>query len=126
MPGVIPNVRDPDRTPVVPAWYCAGVVGPCGWRASDGDRVAEHARAADRFAREIVGFFNVIPCSALAAADGQHVGRFPSQSGLDLEGGFVVLRLTNAVRPRNDESRVVWRLVVLGLVPFNAVSSRRR
>jgi hypothetical protein len=40
----------------MPAWYRAGVVGACEWRASEGDRDAEHAYAADRFAREIVGF----------------------------------------------------------------------
>jgi hypothetical protein len=37
-------------------WFQDGVVGVCGWRASDGDRDAEHAVPADRFAREIVGF----------------------------------------------------------------------
>ena len=40
----------------------------------EGDRVAEHAYAADRFAREIVGFLKVIG-GALAAADRQPVGR---------------------------------------------------
>src|SRR5688500_9246782 len=29
---VIANRGDPDRTPVVPAWYDAGVVGACGWQ----------------------------------------------------------------------------------------------
>ena len=37
---------------------------------------AEHAHAADRFARKIVGFLKVIG-GALAAADGQAVGRLP-------------------------------------------------
>jgi hypothetical protein len=35
---------------------------------------AEQAHAADRFAREIVGFLKALP-SALAAADGQAVRR---------------------------------------------------
>jgi len=38
------------------------------------DRAAEHAHAADRFAREIVGFLTPFG-GALAAADGQAVGR---------------------------------------------------
>jgi hypothetical protein len=58
----------------MPAWFSAGVVGACGWRASEGDRVAEHAYAADRFAREIGGFLKVVG-GALAAADRQTVGR---------------------------------------------------
>jgi hypothetical protein len=33
------------------------------------------ALQSDRFAREIVGFFEVTSCSALAAADAQAVGR---------------------------------------------------
>jgi hypothetical protein len=41
------------------------------WMAS---RAAEHAYAADRFAREIVGFLKVLG-SALAAADRQPVRR---------------------------------------------------
>ena len=41
---------------------------------SDGDRDAEQAVAADRFAREIVGFLKASH-SALAAAERQHVGR---------------------------------------------------
>ena len=49
-------------------WNRAGVVGGCGWRANDDDRVAEHAYAADRFAREIVGFLTVV-LDALAAAE---------------------------------------------------------
>jgi len=40
--------------PVVPAWFCADVVGTCHSRSEDGDRSAEHGIAADRFAREIV------------------------------------------------------------------------
>jgi len=32
------------------------VVGTCGWHPNDGDRSAEQAVAADRFAREIVRF----------------------------------------------------------------------
>ena len=55
-------------------WNRAGVVGGCGWRANDDDRVAEHAYAADRFAREIVGLLKVVG-GALAAADRQTVGR---------------------------------------------------
>ena len=58
----------------MPAWYQDGVVGACGWRASDGDRDAEHAYAADRCAREIVGFLKARR-GALAAADRQAVGR---------------------------------------------------
>jgi hypothetical protein len=56
MQGVVADGCDTDRTPVVPTWFQDGVVGACGWQASDGDRVAEQAVAADRFAREIVRF----------------------------------------------------------------------
>jgi len=38
-------------------------------------RSAQPGIAADRFAREIIGFFDVIPCGALAAAECQAVGR---------------------------------------------------
>jgi hypothetical protein len=55
---VIPDVRDTDRTLVVQMWYCAGVVGACSWRSNDSDRSAEHAHAADRCAREIVGILS--------------------------------------------------------------------
>ena len=54
-------------------WYRAGVVGGCGWRANDDDRVAEHAYAADRCAREIGGFLKARR-GARAAADRQAVG----------------------------------------------------
>jgi hypothetical protein len=40
----------------MPAWFPEGVVGACGWRPEMVDRDAEHAYAADRFAREIVAF----------------------------------------------------------------------
>src|SRR3982751_6193877 len=43
-----------------------------GGNPSDGDRDAEHAVAADRFAHKIVGFLAV--CAALAAAERQPVG----------------------------------------------------
>jgi len=56
MQSVLPDGRDSNRTPVVPVWYYAGVVGACGWRLNDSERSAEHAVAADRFAREIVAF----------------------------------------------------------------------
>jgi len=46
----------PTKRPLCRVWYPAGVVGACGWHISDGDRDAEHAYAADRFAREIVRF----------------------------------------------------------------------
>jgi len=52
---------------------CAGVVGACGWYANDGCRSAEQAVAADRFAREIVGFLKASP-GALAAAERQALG----------------------------------------------------
>jgi hypothetical protein len=45
----------------VQVWYYAGVVGGCGWRSSDGERDAEHAAVADRFAHEIVGILAGIP-----------------------------------------------------------------
>jgi hypothetical protein len=64
----------PDQGPLCRVWYHAGVVGGCGWQASDGDRSAEHAYAADRCAHEIVGFLKVVG-GALAAADRQAVGR---------------------------------------------------
>jgi hypothetical protein len=47
--------------------------------ARNGGPAAEHAPAADRFAREIVGFLKVVG-GALAAADGQTVGRQPSNT----------------------------------------------
>jgi hypothetical protein len=37
-------------------WYCAGVVRSCGWSHGTVSQRAEHAHAADRFAREIEGF----------------------------------------------------------------------
>ena len=58
----------------MPAWFCACVVGACGWHSNERDRSAEHAYAADRFAREIVGFLTLFG-GALAAADRQTVGR---------------------------------------------------
>jgi hypothetical protein len=42
-------------------WYYSGVVGACGWRVSDGDRDAEHAAVADRFAHEIGGILAGFP-----------------------------------------------------------------
>ena len=78
MQSVISDGRGTRSRPVVPAWFCAGVVGTCGWRAREGDRSAEHAYAADRFAREIVGFLTCFG-GALAAADRQTVGRAPRQ-----------------------------------------------
>jgi hypothetical protein len=64
--GVIPmNAR-------YAAWFRAGVVQSCGRQMGTSDQRAEHAHAADRFAREIVGFLEVSP-GALAAADGQAV-----------------------------------------------------
>jgi hypothetical protein len=39
----------------MPAWLGAGVVGTWWWQLSVGDRVAEHAAVADRFAHEIGG-----------------------------------------------------------------------
>jgi len=47
-----------------------------GGNPHDGDRSAEHAVAADRCAREIVGFLKVIS-GALAAAERQLVGWQP-------------------------------------------------
>jgi hypothetical protein len=67
----------PDQSPLCKVWYHAGVVGGCGWRAREGDRDAEHAYAADRFAREIVRILTVF-LDALAAADRQTVGWRPS------------------------------------------------
>jgi hypothetical protein len=72
MPGVIPDVCDSDRTPVVPTWYHAGVLGPCGCNPKLDDRSAEHGVAADRFAREIVRFLMAF-LGALAAAEHQAV-----------------------------------------------------
>ena len=57
--GVIPDERVADRTPVLSAWLCAGVVGACGWYANDGCRSAEHVVPADRCAHEIIGFLKV-------------------------------------------------------------------
>ncbi len=59
---------------------CAGRDGVQVWSAhaagspSEGDRSAEQAVAADRFAREIVGFLNTLT-GALAAAERQALGR---------------------------------------------------
>jgi len=53
--GVIPEERGTDRTPVVPAWYNARVVGTCEQHPNVACRSAEHTVPADRFAREIVG-----------------------------------------------------------------------
>jgi len=64
----------PTKRPSWSAWFRAGVVGAYRWRASDGDRDAEHAVAADRFARKIVGFLKASP-GALAAAERRPVRR---------------------------------------------------
>ena len=53
------------------------MVGGYEWQASDDDRDAEHAYAADRCAREILAFLKVVG-GALAAADRQTV-RHPWQ-----------------------------------------------
>ena len=50
MLGVIPmNAR-------YATWFRAGVVHSCGRQIGTRDQRAEHAHAADRFARKIVGF----------------------------------------------------------------------
>jgi predicted 3-demethylubiquinone-9 3-methyltransferase (glyoxalase superfamily) len=67
----------------VPAWFHAGVVGGCGWRASDGDRVAEHAYAADRFAREIVGFLKAVPARS-RQLNAKPLGEDPNKGGLSM------------------------------------------
>ena len=54
--GVIPDGRAPDRTPVVPVWFRAGVVRSCGWHPEATARAAEPAVPADRCARKIVVF----------------------------------------------------------------------
>ena len=59
MQGVIPFWRDGERTPVVQAWYHVGVVGTGGRHANARGQRAEHTHAADRFAREIVGFLTL-------------------------------------------------------------------
>ena len=78
VPGVIPNARGSLQGPLcrcdsVLRWSAHAAGNP-----SDSDRSAEHGIAADRFAREIAAIFDVIPCSALAAAECQPVG--PSTS----------------------------------------------
>lgn len=70
---VILDGRGSDRTPVVPACFCAGVASTPRTVA----RAAEHAYAADRFAHEIVPFLKA-SSSALAAADRHTVRRFLS------------------------------------------------
>jgi hypothetical protein len=72
--GVIPDACDSDPTPVVQVWEHGGVVGTYGWHANDRCRSAEHGIAADRFAREIVGFLKVVG-GALAATECQTVRR---------------------------------------------------
>jgi hypothetical protein len=66
---VIPTARPSCRRSTVRGWSALAVGNP-----NDGDRSAEHGVAADRFAREIVGFWHT-PCGALAAAEHQTVGR---------------------------------------------------
>jgi hypothetical protein len=44
----------------VEVWWCAGVVGQCGRHVKAGGRRAEHAHAADRFAREIIAILTVL------------------------------------------------------------------
>ena len=56
MGNVIPDARGTDEGTVCRAWCYVGVGGACHSRSNDGDRSAEHAVAADRFAREIVCF----------------------------------------------------------------------
>ena len=57
MPGVIPDGRDTDERSLCQVCYHAGVVGACHSHPNELDRSAEHAVAADRFAREIVEFW---------------------------------------------------------------------
>jgi len=73
------------------------VVGRCGWRASEGDRVAEHAYAADRCAREIVGFLKARR-GALAAADRQAVGRQPIQALIPCTARYTIRNYVMPVR----------------------------
>ena len=59
VPSVIPDARGSDERPLcrrdsVPVWSAHA-----GGNQNAGDRSAEHAHAADRFAREIVGFLTV-------------------------------------------------------------------
>jgi hypothetical protein len=64
---------------------CAGCATVEVWSAhaegnrNDGDRSAEHAYAADRFAREIVCILTVILVARLRRLIGNPFGRSPSQ-----------------------------------------------
>ena len=66
--GVIPNVRDPDQTPVVPMWYYADVVSGCGRqpeRPRPERRTYRSSRPLRARDRSVFDSF----CSALAAAE---------------------------------------------------------
>ena len=67
--GVIPTERPLCRRDTMQMWSAHAVDNP-----KERDRSAEHGVAADRFAREIDGFFKVVG-GALAAAEHQPVGR---------------------------------------------------
>ena len=71
------------------------------------DRVAEHAYAADRFAREILAFL-VSSCAARSRQlNAKPLGGNQPYSCLVLERGSLVLWRTNAVLFGCNESRVV-------------------
>ena len=61
-------------------------------------RAAEHAYAADRFAREIVGFLKVVG-GALAAADRQPVGRASLEGGVKERAGSTLRRMPGRSAP---------------------------
>src|SRR4051812_12077425 len=74
MPGVIPDARATDRAPVVQMWYAAGVVGTCHAQ-SERRRPERRTRRCSRPLRaRDPRFFEVVVCSALAAAERQSVG----------------------------------------------------
>ena len=88
------------------AWFCAGVVGTCFWHSNDRSRSAEHAHAADRFAREIIGILTVVALR-LRRLMGNPLGGYQTYRCLVLERCCNVLWFTNAVLFRKTESSVV-------------------
>ena len=83
---VIPTKRPLCQCGTMEMWSAHAVGNP-----SDDDRVAEHAYAADRCAREIVGFLKASP-SALAATEPQAVGRAQGSAVTNARHGRVVKR----------------------------------
>lgn len=87
-------------------------------------RAAQPAVAADRFAREIVGFER--RCMQRSRQlNGRPLGGSCAEGWLVLKPLFLVISLSDAVPLRRIESRVVWKPVLLDVIPVNAFAIQK-